>query len=327
MNEKEFVTRRKPDWDRLVTLTDAAEISIGSLSGWEIREFGRLYRRVAGDLAYVRTHSANRALESFLNDLLARGHGVLYRHPRASFLQGVVSFFREAASSVRRRKVFVFAAIGVTFATAVFAGNAVRRDEQLLDAVLPAELHGALEQWKSREFGERSAEEGFGMTGFYILNNTRVALMVAAGGVTFGLASLYVLYFNGAMLGAFIVEMDKVGGLGHFISGIAAHGVSELGGVFIGGGAGLLMGYSLINPGRRTRSQALRRAGRDAMYLIGLSVVMIWVAAPIEAWVSFVGSVPVLLKLAIAGLSLVGWLVLFTYVGRDLDAVRRNESS
>lgn len=327
MKEKDFVARRKPDWERLITLTDASEIGIGSLSGPEIREFGRLYRRVAGDLAYVRTHSANRSLESFLNDLLARGHGVLYRHPRTSLLRGAVSFFREAASAVRRRKAFVFAAIALTLSVATFAGNAVRQDQALLETVLPPGFEVVLESWKTKQFGERSAEAGIEMTGFYIWHNTRATMMVAAGGVTFGLTSVYILYLNGAMLGGFVVEMAEVGGLRHFLSGIAAHGVSELGGIFIGGAAGLLMGYALVNPGRRTRGQSLKRAGKDAMYLVGLGVIMIWVAAPIEAWISFVDSVPVALKLAIAALTFVAWMTIFISVGRDLDEQRRLESA
>jgi uncharacterized membrane protein SpoIIM required for sporulation len=151
--------------------------------------------------------------------------------------------------------------------------------------------------------------------------------MVAAGGVTFGMTSLYSLYMNGAMLGAFIVEMNKVDGLGHFLGGIAAHGVSELGGIFIAGSAGLVMAFALINPGRRTRGQALRKAGKDAVYLVAVGVLMIWVAAPIEGWISFVDSVPMSLKLAIAFLTFVGWMLLFTCVGRDLDQKRRSESA
>ncbi|MCW5945481.1 MAG: stage II sporulation protein M [Fimbriimonadales bacterium] len=327
MNEKDFVAKRKADWDRLVSLIDACELGISNLKGDQIKEFGKLYRRVAGDLALVRTQSANQSMEAFLNDLVARGHGVLYRHPKRSFIVGVSSFLREAASAVRRRKVYVFAAIGFTIFSAMFAGSAIRKDATLLDTVLPSGFEAALEHWKSKEFRDASGESALQMTGFYIANNTMATVMVAAGGVTFGLTSLYSLFVNGAMLGAFTIEMDKVDGLGHFYSGIAAHGVTELGGIFIGGAAGLLMGFALVNPGRRTRGQALRKAGRDAMYLIGIGILMIWIAAPIEGFISFTNSVPTFAKLAIAFATLVGWLFYFGFVGRDLDENRRLESA
>lgn len=325
MNEKDFVAKRKADWDRLISLIDACELGISNLKGDQIKEFGKLYRQVAGDLAIVRTQSANQSMEAFLNDLVARGHGVLYRHQRGSFVSSLSSFFREAASAVRRRKAYVFAAIGFTIFSAMFAGSAIRKDATLLDTVLPSGFEAALEHWKSKEFRDASGESALQMTGFYIANNTMATVMVAAGGVTFGLTSLYSLFANGAMLGAFTIEMDKVDGLGHFYSGIAAHGVTELGGIFIGGAAGLLMGFALVNPGRRTRGQALRKAGRDAMYLIGIGILMIWIAAPIEGFISFTNSVPTFAKLAIAFGTLVGWLFYFGFVGRDLDENRRLE--
>jgi uncharacterized membrane protein SpoIIM required for sporulation len=325
MNEIDFVSRRKAGWDRLFALTDRAEGNIRNLSGPDLASFARLYREVAGDLAAVRTQGGNPALEQYLNDLIARGNGVLYRRRRRPFVAAVGDFIQESASAVRRRKGYVLAAISVFFAAALFGGSFVSKDESLIAEVVPPEFFQSLEQWKSKEFSQKTAEEGLAGTGFYIQNNTMATLICAAGGLTFGLGSLYILFFNGALMGVFSHEIAEVGGLGHFLTGIAAHGVTEIGGIFVAGAAGLLMGWAFVNPGRRTRGQAIRRAGKDAVYMIGLGTCMIWLAAPVEAFISFSSTVPSVAKGLFGAGTLACWLLLFVKSGLHLDADRRAE--
>lgn len=323
MNEKQFVAKRQEDWARFSVLVAKSETSINSLSGAEIREFGKLYRRVAGDLAQVRTLSENPQLQRYLNDLVARAHGELYRHPRRSFWQGFLNMVLEAASAVRRRQVFIYISIALTLGSAIFAHQAVVANPKNLQAFVPPGFGEALENWKEKKFKDVDSQSAIAGTGFYLMNNSRVTILVVAGGLTFGVLTVYLIFTNGAILGAFAHELARVGGLGHFLVGISAHGVSELGGIFIGSAAGLLLGWSMVNPGRLTRTQSIRLASKDAMYLLGIGLVMIWVAAPIEAWISFGNSVPDGMKLAFAGLTLVGWLSLFTFGGRPQKGIEK----
>lgn len=329
MNEKQFLAKRQEEWARFAVLVAKSEASITSLSGTEIREFGKLYRRVAGDLATVRTLSENQPLQRFLNDLVARAHGELYRHPRRSFWQGFLNMVLEAAAAVRRRQVFIYVAIALMLGSAIFAHQAVGSNPKNLNAFVPEGFEDALDNWKDKKFKDVDSQSAIAGTGFYLMNNSRVTIIMVAGGLTFGVLTIYLIFTNGAILGAFAHELAKVGGLGHFLVGISAHGVSELGGIFIGSAAGLLLGWSMVNPGRLTRSQAIRLAAKDAMYLLGIGLVMIWVAAPIEAWISFGSSVPDGMKLAFAAITLFGWLSLFTLGGRPskLVAKQRREHS
>lgn len=317
MNEKEFVQKRKGDWDRLLLLVSRAEAQLTALNGQEVREFGRLYRAAAQDLAAVKTRSQNETLHTFLNDLVARCYSVLYRHPRSNLLYGFINAIAEACRAVRRRRRQIATAMAIFLLSAIFARQAVRADKSLTKEILPPGFEAALESWKTKEFKEVRTDEAVVMTAFYVQNNTMATIHAAAGGVTFGGYTVYSLYTNGAMMGAFYEELSKVGGTRHFLTGIAAHGVSELGGIFIGAGAGLLLGWCLIAPGRRTRAQALRAASKDVIHLLILGIVMIWVAAPIEAWISFGKTVPDWLKLSIAAVTLAIWLSLFLLFGKN----------
>ena len=316
MNEKEFVGRRKEDWDRLFYLVDRSEAGINQLTGAEIKEFGRLYRRVAGDLAYVRTRSTNVSMLRFLNDLIARGHGVLYRHPRRSWILGFAKLLSEAAAAVRRGRVFIITGILFSVASAFFSANLVSIDRRYLEQLVPPGFQSSLEYWKEGVFDPITAEEGTEGTGFYLVNNTRVSALAAGGGLTFGLLTVYLLFINGAVSGAFIQEISDANTLVHFGAGVLPHGITELLGIFIASGAGLSLGWALINPGRRTRAQSVRKVSKDAFLLMALGIVMIWIAAPIEAWFSHAPQVPHLFKYLFALLSLALWMLYFTFAGR-----------
>jgi uncharacterized membrane protein SpoIIM required for sporulation len=105
------------------------------------------------------------------------------------------------------------------------------------------------------------------------------------------------------------------GQLGFLLVGISAHGVPELTGLFVSGAAGLLLGYALINPGRRTRGDSLREVGPDVITLIGTSIALDLIAAPIEGFFSYNPIIPLWFKATVAVVSLVGWLAFWRNFG------------
>ena len=127
----------------------------------------------------------------------------------------------------------------------------------------------------------------------------------------FTLGTVYVLITNGMLIGA-------VGGLCHIYglslplwSFISPHGYIELSVIFIAGGAGLMMGYSLINPKLATRKLALRDAAKDAVRLIGGCIPFLVIAGIIEGFIS-PSSLKPWLKLAIgAGTGILLYVYLF----------------
>src|SRR2546425_13255351 len=91
---KDFLKERLEKWKRLEELTaHASRRRLTSLSGEEVREFGQLYRRTAADLAIAREEVRDQRLVNYLNHLVARAHGAIYRSESSGF--GVfLSFFR-----------------------------------------------------------------------------------------------------------------------------------------------------------------------------------------------------------------------------------------
>ncbi|MEA2553044.1 MAG: hypothetical protein QOJ65_1220 [Fimbriimonadaceae bacterium] len=317
MNETAFVDRRQADWARLGELCDRAERSLKGLTGDEFSELVKLYRRSSTDLATVRTRSKNLQLADFLNDLVGRAYATLYREPRGSILGSIAHGIRLSANTVRKCRWFVAISATLFFGSALFSYMMMSLVPATKNHFVPPMMKDAFEGWK-KPFEERTAGESAMMTGFYLSNNPRAAVMAGAiSAATFGLGTAYVLYQNGALLGSLAKELEPVGRTGHLFIWISPHGVPELSGIIMSGAAGFVLAWALIHPGRRRRGHALRDAGRDAIILLTTGVVLMFIAAPIEGYFSFNPRVPDGVKIAFAVVSLAAWLAFWAGFGKE----------
>jgi len=96
----------------------------------------------------------------------------------------------------------------------------------------------------------------------------------------------YMMFENGAMLGAMAALMTQVHHHDTFWPGIVPHGIAELTAIFICGGAGFLLGFSFLMPGRYRRLDAFRIAGLDSIKLVLGTIPLFFFAGIIEAMFS-----------------------------------------
>ncbi len=322
MNEEAMLKQRGPGWRRLHELTSMAGHSFKRLTKPELEEFVRLYRQTCADLAYLTTRSSNESVVTYLNEIVGKAYSQLYREPYTPWSKRVRAAIIAGAVTVRRRRWAVFAAIGVFFAAAFVSSGLLTYSDDFREFYIPQDAgsRANFEHWKSGEFDPRTEEESSMMTAFYASNNPKVSIVTnAVGAVSFGIITCMMLWFNGTMLGALGFEMLGVGKLGFLLSSILPHGVTEIGGIFMAGAGGLIMGAALIRPGSRTRGQALREAGKDAFVLVMLSIVMTLLAAPIEGFFSFDPRIPQWAKILVAVATLGAWLFYFVGYGRSED--------
>ncbi|MHB8636780.1 MAG: stage II sporulation protein M [Fimbriimonadaceae bacterium] len=289
-------------------LCDRADASATFLNSADFHELIRCYRRTSGDLATARTVGSNPEMTTFLNDIVGRAYAILYRAPRKSFGTAVIQVLATVAQAGRRRKWFILtAALGFAASTvlAFWLMDAVPATHDLF--IPPGMMQKNVDAWV-KGLPPRSAGESAMMTGFYASNNPLAAISsMATTSVSFGVGGAYALYENGAMMGALAHEMAKAGRLGFLVVSLLPHGVSELQGLFVSAGAGFVLAWALINPGRKRRGAALAEAGSDAIVLLGTSIVMMFIAAPFEGYFSFNPRIPGAVKLVVAALVAGAW--------------------
>src|SRR5688572_12964586 len=89
-----FIGERKGAWQRLEDLLNLLDgSSLKRLHREEVRELGRIYRRTASDLAIARAESRDPKLVNYLNSLVIRAHGRIYRADAAEGRSRVREFF------------------------------------------------------------------------------------------------------------------------------------------------------------------------------------------------------------------------------------------
>ena len=159
-----------------------------------------------------------------------------------------------------------------------------------------------------------------------IANNVKVAIVAFAGSITLGALTVYIIGFNGLMLGG-MAALFTNGGFGKdFWATIAPHGVIELTAIQIAGAAGLLIAAGALFPGRRRRRDVLVANARRAGTLILGVASMLVVAGTIEAFVS-PRRLPVSVRIAIGLFTALVLVLYFTGAGRRAGAVTTDRAA
>lgn len=326
MDERAFIERRRPEWERLSDLLKRATSFSGlkSLSGSELADIGKLYRRVTSDLSHIKANSANDDLILYLNELAGRAHGVLYVDAPTGGLRSINHFLLKGFPILfRAKRRFIAFAAAIMLLASVFAAVIVTNDSRTSVYFMPEQFQQADEHTEMHDNDMPAA-----FSGYLMVNNIYVSLMAFAGGISFGMFTIYALIRNGLMLGAFIVKpyafLNDPLDIAAFL---LPHGFIELTAIIIAGGAGLMMGWALIAPGNLTRWDSLKKASKDALPLMGGVVAMLIVAGIIESFIART-DVPRSLQLLVAAISAIALILYFGFAGwkDDQSANRRTAS-
>ena len=312
-----FINQRKNAWQRLedlLKLLDAS--SIRRLHRDEVRELGRIYRRTASDLAIARAESRDPRLINYLNSLVIRAHGRIYRADAQGGKRIRRFFTHELPQTFRRTWRYTLLSFSVFAIFAVFGFIGTRYDPEFseLVGVQPAFREMMIET-KTHWWEDLNQANQVGAS-FIMTNNIRVTIYTFAFGAAFGIGTLFYLAFNGAHLASVLTLTYRAGFGNDLLTFMVGHGVIELSCIFIAGGAGLLIGSAILMPGNLTRADALRTRGMEAVRLMMGVAILLVVAGTIEGFISPAPIDP-RIKYSIAALTGVALYSYLLFVGRE----------
>jgi uncharacterized membrane protein SpoIIM required for sporulation len=325
-----FRLEREAHWRELDGLVTRAESGgAAALSYDEVRNLAAGYRQAMNSLSVARDISLDRALIAYLESLCARAYLVVYA-PQES-LGGLISrlLLRGIPQAVRRSALPLFIGF-LALILGAFAGYRLcSNDPSWFYTFVPPDMadqrtpDASADYLRSTIYGnERHESDGLAaFTAFLFSHNTGIAVLIFALGVFASVPSFILTFYNGLILGAFFLMFQQKG-LGYDVfAWLSIHGVTELAAISIAcaGGAGL--GLAVLLPGGRTRKDALRQQGHDAVKLAILAALMLIAAALIEGFLRQLVQEPVW-RLVIGwgmGAFWVGWLA---FGGREAKASR-----
>ncbi|HEY1336208.1 MAG TPA: stage II sporulation protein M [Bryobacteraceae bacterium] len=319
-----FVSTERTYWDELHAVLAKLEAEPERrLTLEEIQRLHYLYERCSSDLSRLDTFAIEPRLRGSLEALVSRAYAVIHetRAPvRIRWKNAVLAFPR----AFRRHLGAFRLSVGVTLLGCLFGWFALRVDSRNKAILLP--FAHLLIPPSERVAQEESAKEDRlkGMKASFaaqlMTHNTQVTIMAMAMGVTFGVGTLILLFYNGVILGAVATDYI-VGGQGLFLAGwLLPHGSIEIPAILLGGQAGFILASALIGWGDRTpRVQRLRAVAADLVAIVsGAGVMLIW-AGCVESFVSQYHQpvIPYSLKIAFGACELAALTFFLGWAGRE----------
>jgi uncharacterized membrane protein SpoIIM required for sporulation len=313
--QDDFVAERRRDWDELERLLGDGQ-RLSRLAPASIGRAAALYRAVCADLMRAQAAGYGPDVVALLDGLAARGHNALYSAPpyrlRAALDLLAVDFPR----TLRRHARFMALSAALFLLPGLLGFFAARASRGFALHVLPEQTAEQMEESYAEGFNKgRSEGDDTHMAGFYVYNNIGIAFRCFATGVLLGLGSAFFLVYNGLLIGA---VGGLVSGAGHglnLLTFTCGHSAFELSAIVISGGAGMVMGYALVETGGLTRWASVRRKARDLATLVLGAAFMLLIAAFIEGFWSPSG-VPAPVKWGVAIVNVVMVSLYFTRAGR-----------
>jgi len=325
-----FVAAHRGEWTRLEQLVRRAGRP-SRLADAEVAEIVALYQRTATHLSIVQTRSPDPQLVGRLSRLVAQSRSVVAGSHAPAWRQ-VVTFFTTTFPAVayRTRGWWIGAGIA-SLLVALSLGIWVDTHPSVQSSLLPPE---EVRQLVNHEFSSYYREHpAHDFAAHVWTNNVWVSAQVLVGGLALGTFTLFALFENAANLGVIAGYMVAAGHAGEFFGLITPHGLLELTAVFIAAGAGLKLGWTIVDPGPRPRPQALAEEGRSAVTIALGLIVVLAVSGVIEAFVT-PSPLPTWARIGIGVVAEVAFLTYVFVLGRravragetgDLDASLRGD--
>lgn len=309
MISNRWINKRQTSWDRMAALLErVGREGVRGLAREELRELALLYRQIANDLSILRQDGTARTLEANLNHLLGRAHSVIYSGRKTNFAVLWQFLSRDYPRLFRRLLPFTLVSLLLFLGGAVLGALLTAASPEFMRNLLGPEMVQTIERhemWTSSVTSIAPQASSWIMT-----NNLGVTFVAFAAGITGGLGTLYVIGWNGLLLGVVAMACHQNQMSIKLWSFVAPHGSLELPAIILAGGAGLRLAQALLFPGIYSRRHSLAMGGAEAARLLAGTIPVLIVAGAIEGFFS-PSAAPFALKISVGALlfiALIAWL-------------------
>jgi uncharacterized membrane protein SpoIIM required for sporulation len=285
----------------------------GRLEPVEARRLPALFRKSCQDLGVSGERLYGLALSSRLNGLVMG----LFRHLHRSRtrLRPVRFLARTFPGAFKHNLAFFWLSVilfWLPFALMMLSGSS---GLSWIQAIIGPQGMQGLDAMYSKNgdalaHGRETHGSDFMMFTFYILNNVSIDFRTFAGGIFFGIGTLFFTVFNGLAIGASAGYVQATGDPMKFWTFVSGHSAFELVGLHVSSMAGLRLGWGLIRPGQLTRMAALVKNARESLVLLGGAATLTFLAAFIEGFWS-AHPHPAAIKFSVGG---VFWVLTLAYL-------------
>ena len=198
MSPERFAAERGAAWEELEASLLRAGDRPERLGRDGVRRLGELYRAAAADLAFARRRFPGEPLTARLEALVLRARAAVYARSgrRASFVE---FFTRGYWRRLAERPLLILAAWLLLAGPAIAGAAWGATDPATAAGLIPAQFQSAADPpAEGRDFDPATAS-AFSFS--VMFNNIQVTLVAFAGGITFGVLTVYALVLQRAAAG------------------------------------------------------------------------------------------------------------------------------
>lgn len=288
-----FVASERPCWSELESALERLEADPDHRMSMEgLRRFHLLYERTAADLAKITTFSAEPETRRYLENLVARAYGEIHEtRERRARLRLLPWFFQTLPQTFRQHARAFYVSVVITLAGCSFGGLAILLDPASKPILMPFPhlLQDPAKRVAEEEHArsDKLAGQKTSFSTFLMTHNIRISILTMAMGMSWGVGTIILLFYNGVMLGAVAADYVRAGQVKFLLGWLLPHGVIEIPAILIAGQAGLVLAFALVGWGdRSTLRVRLRIVSRDVVTLVfGVGLLLVW-AGIVEAFLS-----------------------------------------
>jgi uncharacterized membrane protein SpoIIM required for sporulation len=261
-------------------------------------EMANRFTDLVNDLGYSKTFYPHSRVTQFLNGLASSIYLRIYENKKEESSRIVRFWKTELPLIIRKHHRVLFYSFGIFTFFAIVAVFSAAHDESFVRGVLSNRYVDMTEEniAKGDPFGVYKNDNKLNMFFLIAYNNIKVAFTCFVYGLTLSIGTVYALFQNGVMVGAF-EYMFFARGLGMAsVLVIWIHGTLEISAIIISGAAGLILGNSILFPGTLKRIESLKQGAKDGTkIMIGLVPIFL-TAAFFEGFITRYTSMPIWLS-------------------------------
>jgi len=290
---QKFITEERPFWSELEGVLNKLEKRPElKLTLAQVERFHYLYQRASADLARIKTFSAEPNTRIYLESMVAKAFGEIHETRERPHRLALLHWFFTIFPQTFRRHIKAFwVCLAAMLAGSLFGGFVLVADSDSKQVLLPfSHLQGSPSDRVAEE--ESAAEDRLeggksSFSSYLMTHNTKVSILTLALGLTWGVGTLIMLFYNGVILGAVALDYVLAGQTTFLLGWLLPHGAVEIPAIILAGQAGLALAGALIGWGKPVSlKMRLRKISGDLVTLIcGIAIMLVW-AGIIEAFFS-----------------------------------------
>jgi uncharacterized membrane protein SpoIIM required for sporulation len=316
MREATFLQRNAQKWRDFEKLLNQPQTSPDQLA--------HLFVEITDDLSYAQTNYPRSQTTYYLNYVATQAHLRIYKNKREK-TNRFVEFWQYELPLLVRACHWQLGYSFCFFMVAIVIGVISTSYDDTYVRLIMGDEYVNMTLQNIRKGDPMAVYKSANQMEMFLLDitlrNIRVSFNAFASGLFFSVGTIYILVYNGIMLGAFQYFFYQHGLLWTSFLTIWIHGTIEISAIVIAGSAGLVMGNSILFPQTYSRLESFKRGAIKGMKIILGIVPLFIIAGFLESFITRLTEWPDIFKLFIIGSSALFIIYYFVIYPIQLEKV------